>query len=123
MEWLNYHHLLYFWMVAKKGTRLSGKKIRGREDLANIEVTRRGHGRELHVTMGLPLFLKKVHQCRFGIDANEFLAKSAIEQVDIARLGIFAALAIAQDAILEGVRFELFLPIYFIHLERVVPIS
>jgi len=21
MEWLNYHHLLYFWMVAKEGTR------------------------------------------------------------------------------------------------------
>ena len=20
MEWLNYHHLLYFWMVAKKGS-------------------------------------------------------------------------------------------------------
>ena len=34
--------------------------------------------------MGLPLFLKTVHQYRFGIDANEFLAKSAIEEVDIA---------------------------------------
>jgi hypothetical protein len=41
----------------------------------------------------------------------------------IAPLGIFAALAIAQDAILEGISFELFLPIYFIHVERVVPIS
>jgi hypothetical protein len=41
----------------------------------------------------------------------------------IARLEIFAALAVAQDAILEGIGFELFLPIYFIHLERVVPIS
>ena len=40
----------------------------------------------------------------------------------IARLGIFAALAVAQDAIPEGIGFELFLPFYFIHLERVVPI-
>ena len=49
--------------------------------MANIEVAWRGHRRESHVKMGLPLFLKKVHQCRFGLDASEFLAKNAMEQV------------------------------------------
>src|SRR2546427_13290517 len=34
--------------------------------------------------MGFPLFLKKILQYRFGIDANEFLSKSTIEEVNIA---------------------------------------
>ncbi len=29
MEWLNYHHLLYFWMVAREGTvAKAGEKLR-----------------------------------------------------------------------------------------------
>src|SRR2546427_3625539 len=34
--------------------------------------------------MGFPLSLKKILQYRFGIDANEFLSKSTIEEVNIA---------------------------------------
>ena len=40
----------------------------------------------------------------------------------IARLGIFAAFAEAQDATLERIGFDLFLAIYVIHLERIVRI-
>ena len=39
---------------------------------------------EIHFRMGFPLFLKKILQYRFGIDANEFLSKSTIEEVNIA---------------------------------------
>jgi LysR family transcriptional activator of nhaA len=29
MEWLNYHHLLYFWVVAKEGSIVrAGKELR-----------------------------------------------------------------------------------------------
>jgi len=41
---------------------------------------------EIHVRMGFLLFVKKVLQYRFGIDANAFLSKSTIEEVDIARV-------------------------------------
>ena len=51
----------------------------------NIEVARRRERGESH-TMGLQLFLQKVHQNRFGIDANEFLAQHPVEQVDIASM-------------------------------------
>jgi hypothetical protein len=27
MEWLNYHHLLYFWVVAREGGWSRGKKL------------------------------------------------------------------------------------------------
>jgi hypothetical protein len=36
--------------------------------------------------VGFPLFVQKVLQYRFGIDANKFLAKSTIEEIDIARM-------------------------------------
>jgi hypothetical protein len=36
------------------------------------------------INVVLPLFVKKVLQYRFGIDANEFLSKSTIQKVDIA---------------------------------------
>jgi hypothetical protein len=39
---------------------------------------------EIHVRMGLLLFVEKVLQYRFGIDTNAFLSKSTIQKVDIA---------------------------------------
>ena len=45
-----------------------------------------GELREVNVRLGFPLFVKKVFQYGFGIDANEFLSKSTIEEVDIARV-------------------------------------
>jgi LysR family transcriptional activator of nhaA len=61
MEWLNYHHLLYFWMVAKEGTvtaaakqlRLSqptvSEQIKSLEDSLGEELFRRA-GRRLELT-------------------------------------------------------------------------
>ena len=61
MEWLNYHHLLYFWMVAKEGTvtaaakqlRLSqptvSEQIKALEDSLGEELFRRA-GRRLELT-------------------------------------------------------------------------
>src|SRR5438034_6549529 len=40
----------------------------------------------------------------------------------VGRLGIFTAMAIAQDAVPDGIRFELLLPVYIIHLQRVDPV-
>src|SRR5256885_9517028 len=62
------------------------KKIRRRDDLADVEVACFGELGQINVRMGIPLFLKKVLQYRFGIDAHEFLSKSTIEEVNIARM-------------------------------------
>jgi hypothetical protein len=72
--------------VLKPATIFSCKKIRRRDYLANIEVPCLGKLGEINVRMGFPLFVKKVLQYRFGIDANEFLSKSTIEEVNIARM-------------------------------------
>jgi hypothetical protein len=48
--------------------------------------------------MGLQLFRQKVHQNRFGINANEFLAKHPMEQVDI---GGMNAKAVAETTLAE----------------------
>ena len=54
--------------------------------MANIEVARLGDVGEIQIPMSLPLFVKKLLQDGFGVDANEFLAKSTIEDIDIARM-------------------------------------
>ena len=43
-----------------------------------------GDVREVHVGMGLALFFKKLVQDGFGIDPDEFLAKNAMEKIDVA---------------------------------------
>ena len=54
--------------------------------------------------MGFPLFLKKVHQYRFGIDANEFLAKHPMEEIDIARMNAKAIVHHCEMANTLGVK-------------------
>lgn len=54
MEWLNYHHLLYFWMVAKEGT-----VARASEVLRLAQPTLSGQIRSLEVSLGEKLFQKK----------------------------------------------------------------
>ena len=61
------------------------KKLKRRDDLANIEVPCLGDFRQIHVRMGFPLFVQKVLQNVFGIDPDEFLPERAIEAVDIGR--------------------------------------
>lgn len=54
MEWLNYHHLLYFWTVAKEGSvSAAAKELR----LARPTVT--SQVRELERNVGQPLFRKQ----------------------------------------------------------------
>ena len=41
---------------------------------------------EIHARIGLPLFFKEFHHYRFGIDADELLSKSTVEEINIARM-------------------------------------
>src|SRR5579871_5381560 len=54
MEWLNYHHLLYFWMVAKKGS-----IARACEELRLAQPTISGQLRALEEGLGEKLFARQ----------------------------------------------------------------
>ena len=54
MEWLNYHHLLYFWMVAKRGS-----IARACEDLRLAQPTISGQLRALEESLGEKLFARQ----------------------------------------------------------------
>jgi LysR family transcriptional regulator, transcriptional activator of nhaA len=53
MEWLNYHHLFYFWMVAKEGT-----IARACEKMRLAQPTISGQLRQLEESLGDKLFIK-----------------------------------------------------------------
>lgn len=53
LEWLNYHHLLYFWVVAKEGS-----IARARERLHLAQPTISGQLKQLEDTLGEKLFVK-----------------------------------------------------------------
>jgi LysR family transcriptional activator of nhaA len=54
MEWLNYHHLLYFWMVAKRGS-----IARACEELRLAQPTISGQLRALEESLGEKLFARQ----------------------------------------------------------------
>jgi LysR family transcriptional activator of nhaA len=54
MEWLNYHHLLYFWMVAKRGS-----IARACEELRLAQPTISGQLRALEDSLGEKLFVRQ----------------------------------------------------------------
>ncbi|HEX4384989.1 MAG TPA: transcriptional activator NhaR [Myxococcales bacterium] len=54
MEWVNYHHLLYFWLVAKEG---SLQRASGQLRLAQSTVSKQIH--QLEETLGHALFEKR----------------------------------------------------------------
>lgn len=54
MEWLNYHHLLYFWTVAKKGS-----IARTCEELRLAQPTISGQLRALEENLGEKLFARE----------------------------------------------------------------
>jgi LysR family transcriptional regulator, transcriptional activator of nhaA len=54
MEWLNYHHLRYFWMVAREGS-----IARASEQLRLAEPTISGQIRQLEAAIGERLFARK----------------------------------------------------------------
>jgi LysR family transcriptional activator of nhaA len=53
MQWLNYHHLLYFWTVAKEGS-----VVRAAEVLSLTQPTISGQVRALEVSLGEKLFAR-----------------------------------------------------------------
>jgi len=53
MEWLNYHHLLYFWMVAKHGSIASASK-----ELRLAHPTISGQIHRLEAALGHKLFTR-----------------------------------------------------------------
>jgi len=57
MEWLNYHHLLYFWVVAKKGS-----IVRASEELRLAHPTISGQIHRLEEVLGEKLFVRKGRQ-------------------------------------------------------------
>ena len=54
MEWLNYHHLLYFWMVAKRGS-----IAKACEDLHLAQPTISGQLHALEENLGEKLFIRQ----------------------------------------------------------------
>src|SRR5688572_30895728 len=54
MEWLNYHHLLYFWVVAKQGS-----IVRASEELRLAHPTISGQIPRLEEVLGEKLFMRK----------------------------------------------------------------
>lgn len=57
MEWLNYHHLLYFWMVAKEGS-----IARASEELRLAHPTISGQIHRLEAVLGEKLFARRGRQ-------------------------------------------------------------
>jgi LysR family transcriptional activator of nhaA len=53
MEWLNYHHLLYFWLVAREGSLAGGSKV-----LRLAQSTVSGQIRALELSLGERLFVR-----------------------------------------------------------------
>ncbi len=51
MDWLNYHHLLYFWTVAREGS-----IVRASEKLRLAQPTISGQIRKLEEALGVDLF-------------------------------------------------------------------
>src|SRR4029079_827792 len=54
MEWLNYHHLLYFWVVAKQGS-----IVKAGEELHLAHPTSSGHIHRLEDVLGEKLFARR----------------------------------------------------------------
>ena len=75
MEWLNYHHLLYFWMVAKEGSIVEASK---QLHLAHPTISGQIHrleevlGEKLFVRKGRDLALTEVGQVAFRYASDIF---------------------------------------------------
>ena len=78
MEWLNYHHLFYFWVITQEGgVAAAGRKLRLTHSTLSAQL------RALEAHLGSPLFDrqgKRLVLTPFGVDAAAYAA-------DIFRLG------------------------------------
>ena len=76
MEWLNYHHLLYFWLVAREGgVARAAEKLRLSHPTvsAQVRALERDLGEKLFVKQGRRLVLTEIGQVTFGY-ANEIFS-------------------------------------------------
>lgn len=68
MEWLNYHHLFYFWVVAREGgvTRASEQLYLSQPTIsAQIRALERSLGEKLFVKSGRNLILTEIGRVAF----------------------------------------------------------
>lgn len=75
MEWLNYHHLLYFWMVAKEGSvaRASGKLRLAHPTVSGqVHALERALGEKLFVRVGRRLELTEMGRAVFRYSEEIF---------------------------------------------------
>ncbi len=75
MEWFNYHHLRYFWMVAKEGTlRQAAEKLAVSQPSisAQIHLLEKSLGAQLFRRSGRRLLLTEMGQLAFGYAADIF---------------------------------------------------
>lgn len=79
MEWLNYHHLLYFWVVAKEGTIAAAC-----EKLMLAQPTISGQIRELENALGQKLFRRR-GRCLALTDAGRVVYRYADEIFPLGR--------------------------------------
>jgi hypothetical protein len=61
----------------------SRKEVGRRKDLSDIQGSGFRRVGEFHAGIGFPQFFDKFLQDRLGVDADEFLSKNAMEQVDV----------------------------------------
>lgn len=87
MRWLNYHHLLYFWTVARTGSIVAASR-----ELYLSQPAISTQIKALEAVLGAPLFVR----CGRGLELTE-AGRKAFEYADqIFRLG--QALQVAIDA-------------------------
>ena len=75
MEWFNYHHLRYFWMVAKEGTlRQAAEKLAVSQPSisAQIHLLEKSLGAQLFRRSGRRLLLTEMGQLAFGYAEDIF---------------------------------------------------
>ena len=72
--------------------RVQAKKYGDSRTWRDIQVPGLREVRQLNERVGGSLFVEKVLQNRFGVDADEFFSEGAMEQVDIAGMDAIAVM-------------------------------
>src|SRR5512133_3896684 len=96
MEWLNYHHLRYFWVVAREGSlRKAAEKLQGSPPSISEQI------HELEEALGEPLF-RRAGRSNVLTDAGQIVLRYAEE---IFGLGAELISAVKQRPGLQSLRF------------------
>ena len=109
MEWLNYHHLLYFWTVAREGT-----IARASEELRLAQPTISGQIRVLEEQLGAPLFHRTTRSVRLtesGLALLPAAERCLLAAADCVRTGSAGSRSLApMDVTIDEIAVELFFP-------------